>query len=137
MLPHQYTTHGTKTQIHLQFCVEAADRTGIQDCCPVVVTVEQVVHENDKLLLMQSTVSGACYVTRTEECLSIDSMFSMTLPLHSARVCRSQRVLLALCACSPQTAVYRCKHVCCWAASHFDTDASLSIHLSLTLLPES
>lgn len=53
MLPHQSTIHSTKCPSNLCLCVEAIDRTGGKDGCPLAIVLVQVVHEKDTTVLMQ------------------------------------------------------------------------------------
>jgi hypothetical protein len=108
----QYTIHSTTTQLHIQFCVEAVYRTGVEDYSPLVVTLVQVVHENDRTASHAAHCErGVSYATRR---VPVDRLACTASDTSSTfctlRVCRGQRVLLALCTCFPQTAVYRCKH---------------------------
>jgi hypothetical protein len=45
MLPHQSTIHATKVLAHLQFCIEAINRTGSEDYWHLATTLVQVVHD--------------------------------------------------------------------------------------------
>jgi hypothetical protein len=47
MLFLQSTTHGMRSQVHLQFYVEATDRNGGDDYCSLAATFVQVVHDKD------------------------------------------------------------------------------------------
>jgi hypothetical protein len=47
MLPLQSTTHGIRSQVHLQFYVEATDRNGGDDYCSLAAAFVQAVHDKD------------------------------------------------------------------------------------------
>jgi hypothetical protein len=53
MLPLQSTIHSTKSRINLWLCVEAIDRTGGEDGCPLAIVLVQVVLETNTAILMQ------------------------------------------------------------------------------------
>lgn len=112
MLPHLSKICGTKCQIHLQFCVEAIDLTGGNDC-PLTVAIVQVVHKKNN--------TSSCSVHQAELCekpvscaaqqvlddgltyiaSNTSSSFSSCLPWP----------VYAECPCFLEAAVYHCKHL--------------------------
>jgi hypothetical protein len=48
MFPHQFTLHGTRSQVRLQFCVEAIGSTEGKDCCHLAIALVLFPCEKDK-----------------------------------------------------------------------------------------
>jgi hypothetical protein len=69
MLPHQSTTCGTRSQVQLQFYIEAIKRTGDEDYHILMVAPVQVVYERIQQVLMQCTPN----YTLREACFICDS----------------------------------------------------------------
>jgi hypothetical protein len=113
-----FPVHGAKHLAHLQFCVEAINRTGGEDYCILAVTFIQILYVQCKL----NCSLRALFHMQCIECKMLDwNVLHLTFPLHTAYcICHSHHasdgvnglfpsnrsMLLLVCSwCSPSNSI--------------------------------
>jgi hypothetical protein len=106
MLPHECTTHGIKSLVHLQSCEEAINRTVGEDSCPLALVLIHLVHKKD------TTISHAAYTRPYSE-----QHILLMLPLHSPHcTCSGQHVVAARVSLKVwYTSANTCLLACIWS----------------------
>jgi hypothetical protein len=137
MLTYQPTIHSTKIQVHLQFSVEAINRTGseVKITIPLLHPLYELYMTRIQPVFIHCMPN--CYLTEAcsyvTQCVLVDGLKHRASNTSSSLCILATTVVVCQwheCICFPQNDHY--KHWVEWLASNLDTDVQYSSSISIT-----